>query len=195
MNKKTLILIASLIVTVIALSLVLLIRQGEKVPTAPLPVISQPPTKLSPFQKTIIGKTTVSDVEKDYQINTRQTLPNGDLKYSINSKIEARPDQIIFHNNLAQFERVVLVGNPSISGSIKLSDQILKYGPAEKVNKGSKFYGYHMDTYIYATKGFAFIANTNADEIYETQTFSQTSLENYLSNYGEDITQYKEIRE
>lgn len=194
--KKTLVLITLLIVVIIVLVLILFYRQNRTAITpSPLPVISQSPIKLSPLQKTIIGETTVSGVERNYQINTRQILPNGDLEYSINSKIEARPDQIIFHNNLAQFERVVIVGNPSVSGGMKLSDQILKYGPAEKIIKGSKFYGYHMNTYIYAAKGFAFVANTNADEVYEVQTFTPTSLDNYLSSYGADIKQYPVIKE
>lgn len=158
------------------------------------PVISQPPALLLPSQKVIIGKTTTTDIEKNYRVKQKQSLSNNELKYSIDSNIEARSDQIIFQNNLAKFERIVVVGN-SNSGNIKISTQILKYGPPEKILNGSNFYGYQMDTYIYPAKGFAFIANKNTDEIYEIQTFAPTSLDNYLSNYGDDISGPKEIKE
>ncbi len=194
MPKNTRALILVLTVIIIILVLILLIARPKTTTLPYLPVVSQSPT-LSPLQKTIIGKTKIDDIEKNYQIKNKQVMPNGDLKYSLDSRIETRPHQITFHNSLAQFERVVIVDNATISGQLKLSDQILKYGPAEKVIKGSKFYGNHMDTYIYATKGFTFIANTNANEVYEIQIFTPTSLENYLDNYGEDITQFKEIKE
>lgn len=182
--KKTLTLIIFLLVIIIALAAILFLRQPKSPPPSPLPVISQSPVTISPLQKTLIGRTKPEDVEKTYQIKDKKTLPNGDLSYSINSKLDARPDQIIFHNSAANFERIIVVGNEKI---LKLSDQILKYGPAEKVLKASKYYGNHMETHIYASKGFAFIVNPNADEIYEIQTFSPTSLDNYLTTYGEDI--------
>lgn len=193
--KKTFLLITLLLVAIVVLVLILFISQSKKVTSPPSPVISQSPSPLSPLQKTIIGKTTINDIGKSYPSGDKQTLPNGDLKYSVNSKLEARPDQIIFHNNVTQFERIIILGNTSLSGNTKLSDQVAKYGPAEKVIKGSKFYGYHMDTYIYPAKGIAFIANTYADEIEEIQIFTPTSLENYISNYGEDIKEYKQIKE
>lgn len=193
--KKTLLLIILLLGAIVVLGLILFVRQSKKATLLPAPVISQSPPTLSSLQKSAIGKTTLDEVEKSHQITDKQVLANGDIEYSINSKVETRPDQIVFHNKLAQFERTVIVGNPTMSDTLKLSDQISRYGPAERIIKGSKFYGSHMDTYIYAAKGFTFIANTNANEIYEIQTFTPTSFENYLSNYGKDIKEYEEIKE
>lgn len=193
--KKTLALIAGLIIIIITLILILIINQPKKAITPPPPVISQSPTTSFLFQKSIIGKTTPTDIEKAYQVKDKRTLANSDLEYSLDSKLQARPDQIIFHNNLAQFERTVVLGKTNASNYLKISDQIIKYGPAEKIIRGSKFYGYFRDTYIYATRGFAFIANTNADEIFEIQLFNPTSLDNYLSKYGDDIQENKGIKE
>lgn len=195
--KKTLVLITVLVVIIITLAIILFTSQPRKTTAPPAPIISQSPSASFPIQKTIIKKTTINEIEKAYQVRDKQILPNGGLAYSFNSKIEARPDQIIFHDNLAQFERIIVVGNTGVSGQIKLSSQILKYGPAEKVITGSRFYGRHMETHIYATKGFAFIVNPNADEVYEIQTFAPIPLEKYLSNYGDDINESdnKEIKE
>lgn len=193
MNKKTIILITLLIAIFITLFILLLIPK-DKIQTPALPIISQTPNKLSPLQKTAIGKTYITEVEKNQQTKTIRTLPNGNLEYAFNSNIEARPDIVVFHNNQAQFERTVLIGNPT-AVPMKISDQILKFGPAEKITKGSKFYGNHMDTYIYASKGVTFIANTSADEVYEIQTFPSMTIENYLTAYGEDVKIPQEVIE
>lgn len=184
---KTLILMAFLLGLIIILSFILFISKQKPSPSGPNPVISGSPSPvnfISPFQKTIIGKTSAQDIETKYDIQNKQLLDNGDIQYSIKSKLDARPDQIIAHDNLAQFERTITVGS---SDPIKLTAQIIKLGPAEKAVKGSSFYGAHMDTYIYASKGLALIANTYADEVYEIQTFPPTSVDNYLNLYGTDI--------
>jgi hypothetical protein len=51
------------------------------------------------------------------------------------------------------------------------------------------YYSFHYPTLI--CSNIAFIANPNADEIYEIQTFTPTSVEDYLKNYGSDITNAK----
>lgn len=193
--KKTLLLITILVVVIGLLGLFTLINQPKKVTPIPEPVISQQVSAITPLQKTNIGKTITEDIDKTYSDASKQTLANGGIKYLISSGVNARPDEVVFVNNVAQFERTILIGRQTESNFVKMSAQILKFGPAEKVMKGSKFYGAHMETHIYSSKGLAFIVNPNSDEVYEIQTFTPTTLENYLSNYGEDIHEYPEIKE
>lgn len=193
--KKTLILMVGLLIIIATLVVIVFVRKPKESPALPTAVISQSPSPLFPTQKSTIGKTTVNDIEKKYSVNHKQVLANGDLEYSFNSQIEARPDQIVFRNNVAEFERTVILSSTVTQNYLKISDQILKYGPTERIVKGSKFYGCHMDTYIYASKGFTFTANANTDEVYEIQTFLPTSVDNYLANYGQDIQKCKEIKE
>lgn len=194
--KKTFLLIAVLFVGVITLGLVLSFNKRPKnIVLPPEPVISQAPSALSPLQKSIIGKTLIEDVEKSYPDAKKQFLSSGDPAYSINSTLDTRPDQVVFHNNIAKFERTVVIGNATTPTNLKISTLVLKYGSAEKIIRGSKFYGGHMETHIYPNKGLAFIANPNTDEVYEIQTFTPTTLDDYLTNYGEDIHEYGEIKE
>lgn len=150
---------------------------------------------ISPLQKSIIGKTTTQDIEKTNPTMGKQILPSGEIKYEIESTLIGRPNEMIFENNTAKFERIITIKGATESGKLKISSQILKFGPAEKIIEGSEFYGARIKTYIYPSKGFAFIANPNADEIYELQTFIPTTIDDYLSKYGEDIKEYGEIRE
>lgn len=62
-------------------------------------------------------------------------------------------------------------------------------GQPEKTAPGSKFYGYHMNTYIYASKGIVFIGNPNINEVFEIQSFTPMSVEEYINNYGQDISE------
>lgn len=195
--RRTLALIVILSVAIGILGLTLFLNQSKQIPQPPPPIISQPPTPISPLQKSVIGKTSVEDFEKLYPEAKEQVLANGDLKYSILSTMESRPNEVVFRKNVAGFERIILVGNQREANYLKLSDQILKYGPAERVIRGSKFYGYRIETHIYATEGFVFIVNPFADEIYEIQTFTPAFVENYLNQYGEDVSysEGKEVKE
>lgn len=189
--KKTLILILILLIIVTA---TILISRLSVSPTnnatTPSPVITQSASPSYSSQKSIIGRTTIEDFEKTNKFESKQNLANNRVGYSINSNINARPNQVIFQDNKAAFERIIV-----ISDNIKISDQTIRHGVAERVIKGSKFYGHSMDTYIYANKGLAFIANTNTDEVYEIQIFPPTSVDSYLNSYGEDINENKGVKE
>lgn len=192
--KRTFILMLFLLGAILILGSILFINQPKnETPSIQNPVISQSPSKLSPLQKSVIGKTTMDEINQSYPDKQVQNLSNGDPGYLFVSALDARPNQVVFHNKIAVFERVVLLGSPA--NSLKISDMVLKYGRAETTKEGSSYYGARMFTYIYPGKGLAFIANPNTDEIFELQTFTPMPLEDYLSNYGEDIHEYPEIRE
>lgn len=196
--RRTLFLIIFLVVCILVLAILLyLSKQPKKITPFPAPVISQTPSKLSSLQKSVIGKTTPEELEKKlkFQIKNKLVLENGGLSYSIESKLEERPSLVLFRNNLAQFEMIVVLGDRSAAENPRLSNLVLQYGLPEKEIKGSRFYGNHMTTYIYAAKGFALIANSYTDEVDELQIFTPTSVDNYLKTYGEDIGEREEILE
>ncbi len=188
--KKTFFLALALLGAIIILGLILLFSQSESTSTDTplLPVISQSPSRISSQQKTIIGKTTLEELVQEHPETQEQSLPNGNQGYTIASPLDARPDQVEFKNRVAIFERAVVLGN------LKIPELILKYGQAEKIIKGSKFYGDHMENHLYPSKGLMFIGNPNTNEVFEIQTFTPTTIEDYLNSYGEDIG-YSEGRE
>lgn len=193
--KKTLVLVVILVITIGLLGLIALIdRPKETIPT-PEPVISQSSTLILSAQKSVIGKTTKQELLDTHPNTKEQVLANGDTKFTIDSSMKSRSNEVIFRNDVAIFERAVIPETQRDAGLSKLSDQTLKFGPTEKAIKGSKFYGSYAETHIYASKGFAFIASPMGDEIYELQTFIPTTIEKYLSKYGEDIKEYGEIKE
>lgn len=178
---------------IVILSIIaLLSSKNRTIPPPPGPVVMGSPTpinSISPLQKTIIGKTTPQEIEQKYSILNKQTLDNNKTSYAIASSLTDRPDQIITQNNQTAFERLVLVKDQREID--KISSLITKFGPAEKVFTGSKYYGSQARTYIYASKGFALIAIVNEAkdemEIYEIQSFVPTSVDIYVATYGEDL--------
>lgn len=187
--KKNLLLILFLILSIVILTIIsLLSPKTTPAPTPPKPIIMQSPiptNNISPLQKTVTGKTLTQEIEQKYNILNKQSLGNNKTSYTITSPLDARPDQILTQDNRVIFEKVVIVGRQNETN--KISSIMTRFGPAEKIFKGSKYYGNHLSTYIYAGKGFAIIGNDNADEIYEIQTFNPTSVESYIKEYGEDI--------
>lgn len=185
--KKVFMLILVLVGFILILGMIALFQPKSEPVSSPGPVVMQSPLdkKIISRQKTVIGKTTKDEVKESFDILNEQTLDGNKTSYSVASPLDARPDQIIVQNDKAFFERLVLVGRDD--GSEKISSFVIKFGPAEKIYTGSKYYGDHMTTYIYAGKGFAFIANDNADEIYEIQYFNPTTVESYIAAYGSDI--------
>lgn len=187
--KKTLWLIILLIILAGGLiTLITLNRQSTKQPQSPRPIIYQSPlpsAHLTDLQISEIGITTPQDLISKYPGANKQTLESGDQEFSISSTFDARPNEVIFRDNRAVFERTVALQDKALT----ISSLIARLGQPEKVAPGSSFYGYHMNTYIYATKGSAFIGNPNTDEVFELQSFVPSNVEEYIRNYGQDIYQ------
>lgn len=191
--KKTLFVILFLLVLITILSIIVLLSsKNPPTPTPVRPVIMGSPTpviNISPLQKTVIGQTTSQEIEQKFNILNKQTLNDNKTSYTITSSLINRPDQIITQNNQSIFERLVMVKDQR--EIIKTSSVFIKFGPADKIFTGSKYYGRQTRTYVYARKGFALIAIANdvkdEMEIYEIQTFPPTSVENYITAYGQDL--------
>jgi len=181
----------TLILLVVAIFLGIILYSITTEPTLktqqPAPSSTLPIKIISPLQKTTISETGKQEVEKLPGISQPQILPDGSIKYELPADVPQRPNEIITKNNIVVFERIDIPEDPNKNGYITISDYISKYGQPEKSTTGSKFFGPFASTYIYNSKGFAFIGNLNTNEIFEIQVFSPTSVDNYIKTYGQDI--------
>lgn len=145
--------------------------------------------RIYPLQKTIINITQDSDIQALPDIIKTEILPNGEKRYSLTSPVPlSRPNLILTQNGVAIFERIITnEANPSSKDYATVSEYKNLFGNPEKTIKGSKYYGNFMNTYVYSSRGFAFIGNPNTDETYEVQTFVPMSADQYMKQYGQDI--------
>lgn len=155
---------------------------------APQEENQQPQKHVSSLQKTIIGKTGEQDVNSLSGFLKKETLPSGQIKYSFESPLSARPNEILINNGIVVFEKELVPVSPSSTGYTTISQTTATFGQPEKIFNGSKFYGWVLKHYIYSSQGFAFVGNPNNDEIYEFDFFKPTTVENYVSLYGGDIS-------
>lgn len=142
---------------------------------------------ISALQKTLPGQTKLGEVEKLPGLLKKETIEGNQTKYSFQSPLELRPEEIITLNGIVVFEQVLTPEDPLESGYATMSEYVQKYGEPEEKITGSKFYGWNIVTYVYAKNGFAIIGNVYTDEAYEITVFQPTSLENYLNRWGKDL--------
>lgn len=151
---------------------------------------SGPPVKattISPLQKTLIGQTTASDIEKLAGVQKKEILPSGETRYELKAFIPQRPDEVRTKDNIVVFERIDVPQDPKAMGYAEISQMTRTYGKPEKVIQGSAFFGPFVSTYIYGTRGFAFIGNPHTDEVYELQLFTPMTAGEYITKHGSDI--------
>lgn len=178
---KTKLLVFGLIAVIILTTIVLALQSQ---PAENLPQKTEIPSQ---NQSTIIGKKITPDVEKRLDLIDKQASSEGTTIYSLNSQNTIRTDQIITQNDQIIFQRTYVPENPNDPNHLLISKMLEKYGEPDKTIQGSRLWGPFMKTYIYNTKGIAFIGNPNTDEVYEFQNFTLISLEEYLQKYGDDI--------
>jgi hypothetical protein len=140
--------------------------------------------KISSLQRAIIGKTTERELSGFIK---KELLPNGSIRYVFSSLSSARPNEIIVRNGVVIFERIIIPAKKGDLGYATISDFISKFGNPERAIRGSNFYGWAWTTYIYASRGFSFIANPNTDEVFEIQLYEPTKVDDYIEKYGQDI--------
>lgn len=150
---------------------------------------SVPKSSTLPLQKAKIGQKLPSKIENNFNIINKEATDAGKVIYSLDSQNPIRTDQIITQNNQVIFQRVYIPENPNDPNHLLISNMISEYGATEKTVQGSKLWGPFITLYIYSNKGIAFIGNPNTDEVYELQTFSPLSVEEYIQKYGDDINQ------
>ena len=179
---KIKLLATGLVVLIIIITILLALQ------TSPSQEIN-PPLKSSPLplQKAKIGEKISSKIENNFKIINKEATDEGKVIYSLDSKNPIRTDQIITQNNQVIFQRVYVPENPNDPNHLLISTMLRKYGTPEKTVQGSKLWGHLIVLYIYSSNGVAFIGNPNTDEVYELQTFTPLSVDEYIQKYGDDI--------
>lgn len=196
-NKGVLILFGIailLVILVLTLALSGVSRNSENnnsfSPT-PTPLIAQgglsTEQKIAPTQKSIIEKSTVEEIENIVSVENKSTLPNGSIRYTFTSPLMLRKNEVIVQNNRVIFERILVPESSNDPGYVTISEYKGQYDQPQRVITGSHFYGHHVETYIYADKGFTLIGNPFTDEVFEIHVYIPTTVENYIEQYGEDI--------
>lgn len=176
---KTKLLIIGLVIVIIFTTILVALQTSPEQQT----LESQP----SQIEESAVGKKITPDIEKRLDIIDKEASSEGTTVYSLNSLNTIRTDQIITKQDQIIFQRTYVPENPNDPNHLLISKMIEKYGQPENIIKGSKLWGPFMQTYIYPSKGIAFIGNPNTNEVYELQNFTPISLTEYLQKYGDDI--------
>lgn len=142
---------------------------------------------ISPLEQVVIDKTTQQEVENLDTVEDKKTLPDGTVQYSLISPLVRRKNEVLVKDNVVIFERILVPESKNTVGYATISDYTKRFGQPEETIEGSRFYGPPISTFIYADQGFAFIANTITDEVYEIQKFQPMSVADYKKFYGRDI--------
>ena len=139
------------------------------------------------YQDTVIGKTTDNDISRIPSL-VRKESQSGKNIYFFPSTDSRRENIVETRDGKAVFKRVVSI--TSVSYKTPLIDgYISQYGNPEFEFTGSNRYGQYMKTYVYPSKGFALIFNPYTNEVFEIQSFTPVSLEEYRANWGQDINE------
>lgn len=185
-NPKVIIaLIVALLLIIITLT-----SLNSRVSTPPLtPQPSVPTSNLSPQTTIVPGKTTAEELTKRPGFKKVTDLPNGDKQYEFNSPLLNRANIVITQNGVAILERAVTLDNGKHP---RLEEYKADHGEPQRVIEGSGYYGKFETFYIYAEKGFTLVANPFTGEIDEIYTYQPTTVDKFLTNWGEDIKENTE---
>ncbi len=131
-----------------------------------------------------IGKTTASQVATLPNIVNKTALPNGKTAFDVKTGYAIRGDQIITDSKTTVFVRKRVSSDDK---NQTLGVYTAQLGQPEEEIMGSKHYGEAATLFLYASKGIAILGNKHSGEVFETQTFIPTNVENYKTLYGQDI--------
>lgn len=109
---------------------------------------------------------------------TKTVLADGSIQYTYNSDVPNRPNIIIVKNDINVFQRTPI--NAS-SDTPPANDQ------PDYVAQGSSFWGKNAVTYIYLSKGFAYVGDPPTQRVFEQMIFQPCSLDQF-KQYDTDIT-------
>lgn len=184
--------------TIISFFLIVEVLQSLKKEVDPETTITPSPVttgkggsggKLYPLQKTIINITKESEIKNSPDILKVESLTNETRAYYLKSPVSlSRPNKIITEKGIVKYEQVITdESDPTSDRYATVSRYKVMLGEPNRVIKGSKYYGNYLNTYIYASKGVSLIGNPSTDEVFEIQSYSPTTVEKYIENYGSDI--------
>ena len=137
--------------------------------------------------------TPVSDLEKMPGFKEKRKITATTTEYAYVSPLLAKDNVVQVDNGKVVYTGQVMVDaahkNPS------LSEYLTRFGEPDEVITGSVLYGGFAKTYIYASKGVAFVGSSETDEVFFFQTFTPTTLTAYKTQYGQDIKEVTDREE
>jgi hypothetical protein len=160
------------------------------------PPQSIPPTPTLPYSRNTPPQTNnqsatdadanINPYEDPEELQKKETLSDGNIKYTLKSPITSRSNIIIVKdiNEAPTFQRSI--SNPN-GPLISLAEYLKAYGQAEQTRQGHSFYGAQAKVFIYGRKGIAFIAYERTDTVLELHTFLPMSVAEYLQKYGDNL--------
>jgi len=125
---------------------------------------------------------TYENLETYPDFQNKEVRDDGSTVYTFSSENPKRPNISIFANDGSLIFSRELNSKDLPLASISVAIDSL--GQPEKIINGSKFYGQHVNIYIYSSSGVAFIGDPKTDEIFEEQHFSSMSIDSYLQRFG-----------
>jgi len=161
----------------------------ESIPPLLLPARTIQESSFSAYFKTEVGKTSEADLRKMPELQEKTSSKAGLNEFTYNSAFADRSNTIFTEDSLVAFKRVIPVNSQTWEAP-QMSAYEDIYGIAEAQHTGSTSHGRFAKTSIYATKGVAFIFNPSTGEVYEIQSFSPTTVDQYIAKWGEDIHDY-----
>jgi len=170
-------------------------RVPESIPPLLLPAGTIRESSFSAYLKTEVGKTTEAELRKIPELQEKASSKAGLNEFTYNSAFADRNNTILTENSLVAFKRVIPVNSQTWEAP-QISDYEDIYGIPDSQYTGSTSHGRFAKTSVYATKGVAFIFNPSTGEVYEIQSFSPTTVDQYIAKWGEDIHDYsKDVHE
>lgn len=180
MQNKKIIFVIFLFIAIIATIVVFLttIAQPSKTPHITTSTIPQSTTIPTNAVSHTINNEGFPDLQKE------EKLPDGSTKSYLDSTNPTRANTVqSAADGSILFERYVV--GPDASET--LTSNITSYGTPTQIFIGSHFYGQKIQTYVFAQKGVAIIANQQTDQVFEKHFFPPMSVTEYVQRYGEDI--------
>lgn len=166
-------------------------QEQAPISTDPKVIYPKPPSQETIRQEKTysaikIGETTSEDIKKLPELKSEQV--KGNLTEFSFKSARFNDNTVITENNIVVFKKIITI-DPDTWQHPPLSSYLSAYGSSEAEFTGSNLYGPVFKTYVYPSKGLAFIGNPFPDELYEIQVFEPTTLEVYRSKWGTDINE------
>lgn len=128
----------------------------------------------------------LGNIERSPSLKSKQQLADGNIQYLLASYLIERDNEIVVKDNKPIFKRVVYF---TLSNSLPtFIEYTKKYGQPEEIITGHRYYGAHIESYLYPKQGVVVVGNADTNEVFETQTFEPSSLAEYQSKWGQDLT-------
>lgn len=170
-------------------------QQTKKVTPTTTPVVSQ--TSIAPSEKikkpltTYRNEITWSPTRYSevnfYGIPTTKTqLQDGSEKYTYASTDPKRPNEFIVKDDVITYHRSEITNKYTYHYTGTL-------GPPDYTFVGSKYYGPDSVTYVYLSRGTAFVVDAKTTYLHEQFVFQPTNLEDFKVKYGSDVSDFTVI--